>query len=370
MMRRSRPVLDVFLDESSYTGPDLVNREQPVFVLASTILSPNEAARVLDAHIGVSASSEAKHSKLSKSRRGRSQVVEVIRALTGPPRRISFYAVHKEYVLLALMIDFWLEPMMHEDGLNFYERGTNIGFVNVTYICLGAALGAEGRRELLRRFQVMTRDRTAFSWDSFWQSLTLATREHELVDKALGTLLVAERRLGRRHLWGLPSDLLDLGDYGLLDTVGFWRRQVPDTDFVFVHDRSSMIERNHATWEAIFDPDNPATVVGQDRRTISFPLPVRGLRLEDSRMLAPLQVADLVAGAAFAVFSARARNVQDEYADSLIEAGLLGGVNGGVWPSDAITPEELETDGPPLEDSAEFIATLLRDKRNETPNGE
>lgn len=30
-----RPVVEVFLDEAGYTGPDLINRNQPVFVLAS-----------------------------------------------------------------------------------------------------------------------------------------------------------------------------------------------------------------------------------------------------------------------------------------------------------------------------------------------
>ena len=39
--------MDLFMDEAGYTGPDLVNRDQPVFVLASTVLTEAEARDLL-----------------------------------------------------------------------------------------------------------------------------------------------------------------------------------------------------------------------------------------------------------------------------------------------------------------------------------
>jgi hypothetical protein len=35
--------MDVFLDEAGYTGPDLINAEQPMYILASTIIDEKEA---------------------------------------------------------------------------------------------------------------------------------------------------------------------------------------------------------------------------------------------------------------------------------------------------------------------------------------
>jgi hypothetical protein len=158
----------------------------------------------------------------------------------------------------------------------------------------------------------------------------------------------------------LPSDLLDLGDYGVLETIGHWRTQYPCTEFMLIHDASRMIQRNRAKWEAVLDSANPPRLVGQDRRTIEFPLPVRGLQLEDSRRFLQLQVADLVAGAACALMSARANRSDSAYAAALIDLGLLNAARGGIWPSAMIDPRDLETDGPQYDDSIAFIAEMMR----------
>lgn len=89
-------------------------------------------------------------------------------------------------------------------------------------------------------------------------------------------------------------------------------------------------------------------------------MPVRGLHLVDSQAHPQLQVADLVAGGACALMSARARFKMTEYSQALMDVGLLDAVRGGVWPTSRITPEQLETEGPVLGDAADFIAELHR----------
>lgn len=261
--------MDIFINEAGYTGPDLVNKDQPAFVLASTVLTELDARTLLDECFGADREREGKHSRLSKTKRGRTQLLDFFQRVDR--RRIGFFGVHKEYVLLAYLIDFWLEPLAHRDGVNLYERGANIALTNVSYVTLGATLGIEGRRELLRRFQVMQRDRTTFAYASFWELVYDAVRKHRLIEGALVGLVVAERELGWDHLQALPADLLDLGDYGLLETIGFWRATYPDAEFVLLHDTSKMIQRNRKRWEIVLDPTNPGAKVGQDRRTIEFP---------------------------------------------------------------------------------------------------
>ncbi len=352
--------MNLYLDEAGYTGSDLANRDQPVFVLASTNVSAADARELLDATFGADQRREIKHSRLARSRRGRSQVLEFIRLLDPTAGRFTFFALHKEYALLCYLLDFWLEPIMYRDGVNYYERGQNIAHANVCYLTLGTALGSDGRCELLRQFQVMTRDRTPFAYDSFWETLRDVVRRHELVAKVLDTLLFAEQRLGWRHLVDLPSDMLDSGDYGLLQTIEFWRAKFPGDTFALVHDQSRLLQDHRDRWEAIIDPNSPAATVGQDRRSVEFPLPVVGLRLDDSQVFPELQVADIIAGAAAVLLRARARGSSDEYATQLMDSGLLNAVGGGGWPSTAISPEELETDGPVLPDAAAFMGELIR----------
>ncbi|MGB8591117.1 MAG: hypothetical protein WA755_10305 [Candidatus Acidiferrales bacterium] len=231
---------DVFLDEADYTGPNLTDSQLPVFVLASTVVLEDEARALLDSCFG-KRKTEVKFYKLAKSQRGRSQILEFLRGLELDRGQVALYCVHKEYILLAYLIDFWLEPMMHQEGVNLYARGGNIALTNVSYITLGTCLGREDRRELLRRFQVMTRNRNRFAFQSFWDFLRQVVREHDLIAQVLGALPFAAERFGYEHLLKLPSDLLDLGDYGLLQTVAHWREQLPDTELTLFHDRSTMV---------------------------------------------------------------------------------------------------------------------------------
>jgi hypothetical protein len=165
--------------------------------------------------------------------------------------------------------------------------------------------------------------------------------------------------LGYRHLLHLPEHVLDTADIGLLQTVQHWSTEIPGETFTVVHDQSAMLEKHGNFWEAILDPANPAATVGQDRRVMTFPLPVRGLRLAESHRIPQLQVADLIAGAARSVWNARISGVSDNYCEALIEAGILNGLAGGVGPTDSVTPADLETEGPVIRDMAEFISGLV-----------
>jgi len=173
-------------------------------------------------------------------------------------------------------------------------------------------------------------------------------------------LLVARDRLGYRHLGGLPAGMLDLGDYGLLETIQFWRKKLPGEGFVVVHDESKFLRKQREFWETVLSPANPPAVVGQDRRIIEFPLPVKELRLEDSQKFPQLQVADLIASAARAHAGGLLARINNAFLDALVEAGLLNALAGGVWPTAAVCPEELDTDGPVFRDAATHISRLLQ----------
>jgi hypothetical protein len=253
----------------------------------------------------------------------------------------AFYSYHKQFLLLTFLIDFWLEPMMREDGVNLYERGGNIALSNVSYLTLGTCIGIDGRRELLRQFQVMTRDRTRFAFESFWDSMEKVIREHALVGEILGALPVARHRLGYEHLLGLPTGLLDLGDYGLLETLEHWRKNSPGIELLLTHDESKFLAKQREFWESVLNHTNPRALVGQDRRTISFPLPVKGLRLAYSEHLPQLQVADLIASAARSDASRIVNRYDNPLCDALVDAGLRKALAGGTWPTKAVHPDEL-----------------------------
>jgi hypothetical protein len=265
--------MNLFLDEAGYTGADLINRDQPMFILASTVIEESEARAQLESAFGLSRY-EVKYSKKSRSSQGRRQILEFLRSLNINKRKTAFFSFHKEFLLLTHLVDFWVEPAMRAGGVNLYERGGNIAYSNVCYLTLGTCLGREGRREFLRQFQVMTRDRTPFAFRTFWDSVLEVKRQHKLVAEALGPIEIIGARLGCRHLIDLPERVLDVSDLGLLQTIQHWRAEFPEETFLVIHDQSNMLERRRSFWEAVLDPANPQATVGQDRRAITFPLPI------------------------------------------------------------------------------------------------
>jgi hypothetical protein len=357
--------LDVYLDESGYTGPDLLNVDQPVYTLGSVALSEEVAAELkAKCFPGVKAQ-ELHHTALAKRPRGRRQVLSLIHELAGIPNAATIVVAHKPYVLLGLLVDFWVEPAMRLDGLNLYEQGANIGLVNVAWMVLGAILG-DDRREFLRRFQVMVRDRTRFAEESFWTTVHDLCQRHPEFDQTIGLFETANMRLGAKHLSRLPADLLDLGEYGLLETVTHWRKTTTEP-LRLIHDQNTSLQRNRKQWDAWLSKDVPPAVVGQDRRVIRFPLNGT-IEMADSRAAVPLQLADLIAGATAAMLNPIAGRVarDPDYVDALRDSPLSERfVIGGVWPSDKVTPEDLGTEGPVYGDSADYLASLVRESRRE-----
>jgi hypothetical protein len=118
------PTPTVYLDESGFTGVDLLHADQPVFVSASNALSAEEAQLLLDSRLGVlpRSATQWSHSSLVASDAGRRRLVALIRDVANAyVGRAVYYAVNKRFALLAKMIDNWIEPAMHHDGFNLYE---------------------------------------------------------------------------------------------------------------------------------------------------------------------------------------------------------------------------------------------------------
>jgi len=361
-------MFEIYLDEAGYTGADLVNRDQPVYVLAAITLSDEVAQDLAARCFRGTKAKELKHSALSRRRSGREQTLDFGHALAEHPDSASATVAHKECVLLGLLVDFWVEPALRLDGINLYERGANIGLVNVTYLTLGALLGSEGRREVLRRFQVMVHDRTVFAAESFWRTVHELCRDHPTFESLFGIFAAANFRLGIRHLWELPGHLADLGDYGLLETVKHWRDRTTDP-LLLIHDRANALVRNKQQWEAVLAGDVPPALVGQDRRTTRFPIDAT-LQLEDSESHVQLQLADIVASATASLLNANAGGEprRPEYVDDLRRSPLLEHcVIGGVWPSDRVRPEDLETEGPSHQDAAEYMSSVISNLRPPDP---
>ncbi len=258
---------------------------------------------------------------------------------------------------------------MHRDGFNLYKGGGNIALANLAYGCLRSLLSPDHFWELLRRFQRMMRERTARSYRDFWEYMAARYREADrVVRDVLEFLLIAEGKLGYEHLRNFREHPLDVALTGLEKTVSHWRDKTEE-ELVVIHDESSNLARQRWVWDALSSPNLPEVEVGYDTRRIRFPLRVKETLFERSDNHAQLQCVDIVAGATAALLRNRALGKDDlPFAAELEGTGILQFVFGTVWPTEAVTPEELGTTGEDAIDPLEFVEEVgRRARRGRTP---
>jgi hypothetical protein len=355
--------LNIYVDESGYTGEDLWNVQQRVFVVASTNLNDDEAALVRSTCFGNVAMPVLKHSRLVKTPRGRAAVIHFVKHAREHLReRFASYVVHKRFALTSFLVDLWVEPSMRRLGYDLYERGGNIAMSNVSYLCLRSLLGSEFE-DVLLRFQQMMLMRTRESFHACWEAMQ---RSHddgsESVRQLLGPFLCAAAHLGFAHLAQLPQRSLNPAFSVALETVRHWHSRSATSLEVF-HDRSTNMARDRWAWDALVGPAVPRTIVGRDSRTIEFPLNVSRTEFVPASSAVQIQLADVLAGATAALAAARAPEAEEtDYTRALGEAEVYGLAIGALWPTRDVTPSALGTDGTGVAsggDLLDFVEGLL-----------
>src|SRR5438132_8141188 len=148
-------MLPIYMDESGFTGEDLLNPEQPVFVHVSTSLSDEQSIELHKAYFAGMQGRELKHKNLSKRPSGQDRVVNFIKALHGDTSKVTVWICHKEFTLLTYLVDLWVEPAMEMDGFDLYRDGGNLAFSNMAYFCLRTFQNERFLIDHLRRFQKM-----------------------------------------------------------------------------------------------------------------------------------------------------------------------------------------------------------------------
>ena len=249
----------IHIDECGYTGQNLLNPQQPLLVVSSVSLPADAADRLRDSCFSGTQASELKYSKLRKSPGGRASVIRFLSELgkeataSGGPIATTFF-VHKRFNLLTLLIDWWVEPAMHADGIDLYKRKGNLALANACWVTLESLIPKEFDK-LLRRFEEMMRERSRSSYERFWGVVRKTyDRASETVQWSLVFFLGGELRLGFSHLLRLPDRVLDVTRSCVLETVAHYR--VSSTNpFVVLHDDASYMSHDHLVWDALTKPE-------------------------------------------------------------------------------------------------------------------
>lgn len=335
-----------YIDETGFTGEDLLNEDQPVFVQASNDFNDEEADRLIGSCFAGIGGTELKYSRLARNGRHHDQIAAFIRTLASDPLRVSAWVAHKEYALMTLVVDWWMEPLAYQHGMNLYKDGANHGMANMLYSCLEGFWSPTFRRQLLLHFQRMFRARTA---ERFEECRAFVEKAKQRVDgdreEVLRYFWPSFIFLGFDHVVGVPERVLDIALTGLVQLGHTWNGR-HNGPWSVVHDQSSNMTKQKWIWDAYSTATMPVARFENPGITAQFPMNVALTSFGDSVQVKQLQICDILAGAcsSFLRFDRNdARNVA--YRERLQEAGIETLILGGLWPSTDVTPESLGRKG-------------------------
>lgn len=346
----------IYLDECGYTGEELFDLEQPVFVVATHDYSPEECEHFKSTFFSSTNAKELKHNILQRRPSGRAAVLSFLRTVLATPNRVMVSAAHKRYALTGKMVDIVVEPAMHRDGLNIYAHGGSVAFTNMVWAVLQSA-GSTTLKELLRRFQRMVRTRSEVARVEFERFLSQPALV-DVIDETLDYFRLSVFRTKGVDLASLPRGVLDVSAPLALSCVYGWKMAGAPPQQV-IHDESNNMARQKLIWDAILSPSAPAALVGNGSQVIEFPIGVESTTFVSSKHSLGLQIADVVAGAVSAWLGWLASDERVSGYGADLNA-ILGPdpsiIHHMIWPSPSVEPEP---DREGATDSLEYLTHLI-----------
>jgi Protein of unknown function (DUF3800) len=349
-------MVEIYLDESGYTGDDLLDAAQPVFTLATHALSEGECKLLRDAHFGRLQVDELKHANLQRRGANQRLLVEFVKALVPYADRIKLGLAHKKYALTLKLIDLGVEPHLHRAGFDIYRTDFFKTFGNLVYFVLQAGeLDTLGR--ILPKFQSLVRRRSQEALVELGRSVQLRTGI-DAHDSVLDDLEAALSGLRFTDITSLPPAALDLSLTGAIQLMHEWRSS-GFSEISIIHDRSSNMAKQKLLWDAVVSPEAPRAIVGYGDKPVEFPIGVVSTSFVDSKTSSAIQIADLLSGALarWAKWFANGRPDGDTYAaalDPVFNGFCLPSFAWIVWPVPQFTPEQTSSD---MGDYLEYVTS-------------
>jgi len=335
----------IAFDESGNTGSDLLDKVQPVFVLASVRYSEQEAKELLECF-----SLQKKNEVKFKNLRNPSYWKDVDKFLSHPliqKDRIKIAVVDKQYSIAVHTVDRLIEEVAYRDGFDLYDKGANLGMANLLHYTMKVFTNEILWKQYKVSFMNMFRRQTPQDIRDFFSTV------REMIDvckdeqfKGILYAIMHSSNLLEQIFAGWNKYSFDPALTALFNLCDSWGKDLGGY-FDVVTDESKPLQFFEEYINIFKSPELAERVLGYDRRTYNLPLKIRELAFKDSIEVKSIQIADIVSGA---VYDYHKSLIIPETRNGLTEiignSKLIEFITCIVWPHAAFTPAQLDTEGP------------------------
>jgi hypothetical protein len=281
------------IDESGYTGFDLLNSDQRFQGAAAIAISDQDAARLISEHFPKLQASELKYRALSRRPANHPRLLFLQRDLLTHYKCVT-YVCDKRFLLTLMFVDYAVEPFYYERGINFYEDGQNYAMASLLSVAGPTLLGPPAFEVLLASFQHAVKEKTPEALKAL-VTAARGTKWRELPE-ALGPLTqyAAPECLSAIANPGVNTDAALVVLQSLISRM----EVMADGPYRVEHDQSKNLLTYHDLLQRFIDHDQEIEFRQTEIATIKFPLKLAKVTQVDSKTSPAVQLADVMIGAA------------------------------------------------------------------------
>lgn len=281
-----------YIDESGYTGFDLLNEEQRFQGATAVALSNDEASRLIREHFPRLQAPELKYHALARRPRYRQPLLELQRSVLSQYSCVT-YICDKRFLLILMFLDYAVEPFYYERDLDFYKDGRNYALASLLYTAGPTLLGKTAFDGLLAAFQRAVKEKTAEALGA----LVAAARNlnWQKLPEALGPLAQASPEcLSAIATPGVSTDAAMVVLQSLINRM----EMMAEGPYRVEHDQSTNLLTYHDLLQRYIDHQDEVEFRETQIATMRFPLKLSSVTQVDSKSSPAVQIADVMIGAA------------------------------------------------------------------------
>lgn len=281
------------IDESGYTGFDLLNPEQPFQGAAAVAISDEHARLLIKEHFPRLQAVELKYRALARRPKNHPRLLALLCDIHKNYKCVT-YVCDKRFLLLLMFLDYAVEPFYYERGVDFYADGQNYALASLLYFVGPTLLGKKAFDGLQLAFQCAVKEKTSEALSD----LVIAARKTKWrkLPEALGPLagLAAPECLSAIATPGVTTDAAFIVLQSLISRM----EAITDGPYRVEHDQSKNLLTYHALLERYISHEDKVEFRQTEITSIQFPLKLASVSQVDSKTSPAVQLADVMIGAA------------------------------------------------------------------------
>ncbi|YCM44290.1 DUF3800 domain-containing protein [Verrucomicrobiaceae bacterium 227] len=300
----------VYMDESGYTGEDLLNGDQQFQAASSVEITEDEAEGLINKHFPARRSPELKHQKLSKRPaywKGLGDLQEEL--LQNFP--CHSYIFDKKFMLIQKFLGNCTEPFYHSQGIDFYADGQAESAASLLHLTGETLFGKERIQNFWHLYQRTVRKKR----EADVRELVSASKElmainlEELFGPLGSGFSVAVEDLL------IEGVNLDLAYPLVLGLVSLFERR--DGEYEIIHDQSENLKGYSESFQSLVGVKDEESFRFSNVSELNFPLKLRRVSQVDSKSSSAVQLADILVGGI--IEATKVLTVQPEKANAYTE---------------------------------------------------